>query len=93
MRNRICQAVGVLAANNIAVSQAELPSLADAQILIQVAEMGDISHEHIKPFLLTLFPREREAKGVTAILHDVEHSKQFEIPYDLGECVDWLRIE
>ena len=94
MRDRIREAVSLLSANNIAVSHDELPSPgADAQILIQVTEMGDISHEHIKPFLLTLFPKEREARGVTAILHDVEHSKQFEIPYDLGECVDWFRIE
>jgi len=90
---RVHQAAEFLSSHGITVLREQGNSSLEADILIEVIEMGDISHEHIKPFLLTVFPKERQIKGITAVLRDPEDNKQFEIPYDLGECVDWFRIE
>lgn len=90
---RVHQGVDVLRSHGIAVMHEQGLSSLEADLLIDVIEMGDISHAHIKPFLLALFPKKREVKGITAIVRDPEGNRQFEMPYDLGECVDWFRIE
>lgn len=93
LAGRVHQGVEILSSHGITVLQEQGQSSLEADLLIDVIEMGDISHEHIKSFLLTLFPKEREIKGVTALVRDPEENKQFELPYDLGECVDWFRVE
>jgi len=90
---RIDQAAAVLSSQGIAVSRGLNPSGSDPDLIIQVIQMGDISHEEIKPFLLALFPKERGIKGLSAILRDCEEDKVFELPRDFGECIDWFRIE
>jgi hypothetical protein len=92
LARRIVNAVESLSSLGMTIQQQPDDAL-DVDILIDVIEMGDISHEHIKPFLLMIFPGEREIKGVTAVLRDSQNNKLFEVPCDSGECVDWFKKE
>jgi hypothetical protein len=63
----------------------------DTDLSIRVTELGDISDKDVRRLLEAVFKKSKEAKGLTVALEDDE--KRFQLPAEMGECIDWFVIE
>jgi hypothetical protein len=82
------QASRVLEDKDIEVVLEKLQTLEEADIQIDVVHVGDISEKEMKPFFESLFADMQEMSGTSVKLSD--NNKNFQLPQELEECLDWF---
>jgi hypothetical protein len=82
---------GILAERSVKCAVERLRPDEGVDILIRVTEVGDISDKDVKDLLEAVFRKSRDVKGLTVALEDNE--KRFQLPAEMGECIDWFVIE
>lgn len=85
-------ALQVLQQHDISVSCENKPEKEGSYILIEVKNIGTIDREDMTEFLNALFAgKHAPADSVTVTLqHD---QKNFALPDEMQECIDWFHIE
>ena len=85
-------ALQVLQKHDISVSCENKPEKEGSYILIEVKNIGTIDREDMTEFLNALFARKHApSDSVTVTLrHD---QKNFALPDEMHECIDWFHIE
>ena len=88
-------ALKVLQQRNISVSVDNKPEKEGSYIVIDVKNIGTIDREDMTEFLNALFSKKLKkltfADSVTVTLrHD---QKNFALPDEMQECIDWFHIE
>ena len=88
-------ALQLLQQRDISVSLDKKPEEEGHYIVIYVKDVGTIDREDMTEFLNALFTKKLKkltyADKVTVTLRDDE--KNFALPDDMDECVDWFHIE
>lgn len=88
--SRIEKAVSNLRKSNIEIVLQESNLRDDLKVLIKIRDIGDISDKQIREAFKIMFP---DVKGDRNFAKLIDREKEFRLPDDLDECLDWFIIE
>lgn len=88
--SKIHDAVSYLQRNNIRIISQESSFKDEFKVIIKILDIGDILNEQMKEALKIMFAG---VKGKRNFAKLIDRDKEFRLPDDIEECLDWFIIE
>ena len=88
--SNIHAAISNLYKNNIEVAIQENNLNDQYELIVKILNMGNISDKPMREFLKLLFSGIKKNNNFVKLIHK---KKEFQLPDEIGECIDWFIIE